>query len=122
MTRTAPIPARQTRMEMQKPVLYHAVTRADWDAQFDGTRYDTPDRQRTGFIHLSFAHQVEPTLERFFSGVADVLVVEIDPDLLTDLRCEDLYGHGTFPHHYGPIPAAAIIRIEPRDSRNPHGN
>jgi glutathione S-transferase len=106
-------------MEMQKPLLYHAVTRSDWDAHFDGARYDTRDRPRTGFIHLSFAHQLEATLERFFSAAADVLVVTVDPDRLTDLRCEDLYGHGTFPHHYGPIPAAAIIQVEPR---NPHGN
>jgi glutathione S-transferase len=122
LTQTTPIPARQTRMDIQKAILYHAVTRSDWDAHFDGTRYDTPDRQRTGFIHLSFAHQVEATLERFFSDVPNVLIVVVDPDLLTDLRCEDLYGHGTFPHLYGPIPVAAIIRIEHAETRNPHGN
>ena len=94
-------------------MLYHLTTTADWarrDAEFFAPR----SLETEGFVHLSGASQVAGTASRFFAGRDDVILLEIDERRLTqELVWEDLYGHGAFPHLYGPIDLAAVVRAEP---------
>jgi len=68
-----------------------------------------------GFIHCSFADQVQGVADRFYCGRHDVLLLVIDPSQLpAEPRVENLDG-GTelFPHLYGPLPVAAVLKVEP---------
>lgn len=105
------------------PPVFHIALPADVAAVgADGT-YATSTRGRSleeeGFIHCSFAHQVEATLATFYADVDDVVVLRIDPTALGDLLVvEDLYGTGEpFPHLYGPLPMSAVIGTEDRRLR-----
>jgi uncharacterized protein (DUF952 family) len=64
------------------------------------------------FIHCSYAHQLAQVAERHFRGRTDLVVLEIDP---TALSCtvidENLEGGAElFPHIYGRLPMAAVVR------------
>lgn len=65
-----------------------------------------------GFVHCSFAHQLESVAARHFRDFPDPEVLEIDVSAVAELlRVEDSYGLGeAFPHLYGEIPPHAVRR------------
>lgn len=85
--------------------------------------YRAESLERERFIHLSRAHQVLPTAGAYFAGVPDVVVLVIDPTLLTaalvyeppaplpsDTPKADEPGE-LYPHCYGPLNASAIVDV-----------
>ena len=69
---------------------------------------------RDGFIHFSTAAQVVETAAKHFAGQADLLLVHIDGGKLGDrLKWEPSRGGALFPHLYGDLDLAAVIRVEP---------
>lgn len=92
--------------------IYHITPRADWErAQPDGA-YRAASLQTEGFIHCSTGAQVMATANRYYTGQPDLLLLEIDP-LRTgaELRYEGLPGGEQFPHLYGALPLAAVMRV-----------
>ncbi len=73
------------------------------------------DTRTQGFIHCSFAEQVDRILEEHYRDVDDVLVLTIDTELLdAEVKVEDLHNSGeAFPHIYGPIPINAVTSVNP---------
>ena len=67
-----------------------------------------------GFIHCSYAEQVEATIDRFYADLPDLVVVTLDPDLLDAEVKEEATPDGTlFPHVYGPLTARRGGRRHP---------
>src|SRR5436190_12184261 len=66
-----------------------------------------------GFIHCSYAHQVDGVLHRIFRGRTGLVILDIDPGRLScRLVDENLEGGAElFPHIYGHLPMSAVIRI-----------
>ncbi|MGN6242775.1 MAG: DUF952 domain-containing protein [Motilibacteraceae bacterium] len=100
--------------------VYHVALVADWLAAVAVGEYRTSTLGRTldeeGFIHCSFAQQVGPTLQRFYDGVSEPLVLlTIDVDRLgVPLVEEEAPGTGeVFPHAYGGIPVSAVTTAVP---------
>jgi uncharacterized protein (DUF952 family) len=101
--------------------LYHLAIRAEWERARDArVPYDRSTRGRSledeGFVHCSFAHQVEGVAERFYADCADVVVLVIDPALVAAvIRVENTEGgEELFPHIYGPIPIDAVVEVRAR--------
>jgi uncharacterized protein (DUF952 family)/uncharacterized glyoxalase superfamily protein PhnB len=100
--------------------LFHIARRRDWDgAQRDGA-YRTSTLGRTleqqGYIHLSFAGQVQHVADAFYAGVGDELVLlSIDPAKLpAPVRIEPAEATDErFPHLYGELPVDAVRRVIP---------
>jgi len=97
--------------------LYHLALAQDWE-RGAGAAYDVSTIGRSladeGFVHCSFAHQVQPTADRFYRGRGDVLLLEIDPAALTSpVKVEDPGGGEPFPHVYGPVNRDAVVRVVP---------
>lgn len=83
---------------------------AEETGSFAGAPVDLTD----GFIHLSTAAQVAETVARHFVGQADLFLVTVDEAALGEaLRYEPSRGGALFPHLYGPLPFAAVRRVEP---------
>ncbi len=100
--------------------LFHIATVSDWDAAQASGRYTTSTRGRTlaeeGFIHASRADQWQGVHDRFYADVNEPLVLlVIDPDLLSaPVVDEQVPGSAeTFPHVYGAIETAAVVRVLP---------
>lgn len=101
-------------------LIYHLALRDEWASAVEsGADYRRSTLGRSldeeGFIHCSFRDQVAPTADLLFRGRDDVLLLSIDPGRVPGpVRVESLDGGGTaFPHIYGPLPLAAVVRAEP---------
>jgi uncharacterized protein (DUF952 family) len=91
--------------------LYHLIAEADWLQAADP--YAPPSLQQEGFIHCSSAEQVNGTLQRFFSGRRDMLLLKIDPAALpVAARWEEGEPGVLFPHLYAALPLTAVERVE----------
>jgi uncharacterized protein (DUF952 family) len=99
-------------------VMLHIATAADWaEAQASGA-YTTSTvgvtLEQEGFIHTSRGDQWEGVRKRYYADIAEPLVVlVIDPALLTSPWREDPVGDDTYPHVYGPINPDAVIAAIP---------
>lgn len=101
------------------PDLFHAAEPEHW-ARAERTGEYTRSTlgmglEQVGFVHCSFAGQLQPVLDAIFSSAPEVLLLRIDPAALTaPVRVEDLDGLGeAYPHVYGPIPVAAVREVRP---------
>ena len=54
--------------------IYHIVLPDSWAAQSNADTYRHESLEAEGFIHLSYAHQIEGVLERYYIGVEKVLI------------------------------------------------
>ena len=95
--------------------VYKIVDETDWrEAQRTGTYRGSPDDLRDGFIHLSFAEQIESTAARHFRNRAGLLLVAFRAeDLGTDLRSEPSRGGALFPHLYAQLPVTKALWERP---------
>ena len=93
--------------------LYH-ITSLDEARAAAGSGTYTPEAfGRDGFVHCSYRHQVVATANRIFAGRADLVLLEIDRARLTCPVVEENLEGGAelFPHVYGPLPMAAVVRV-----------
>ena len=96
---------------------YKILTAGQWAAwqaagRFTGAPIDIED----GYIHLSAADQVAETAEKHFSGLQELVLVEVDLTKLRDeVRWEPSRGGQLFPHVYGTIPLTAVTKASPID-------
>jgi uncharacterized protein (DUF952 family) len=94
-------------------IIFHIVDRAAWI----GTDYAPPSLTDEGFVHFSFADQVEPSANRYYRDREGLCVVEVDSASIPgELRIEN-----GFPHVYGPIPIASTRTIHEL-TRAPNGD
>lgn len=90
--------------------IYKILPRAEWAqaeaaGRFEGSAVDHAD----GYIHFSTARQAGETARRYFAGIADLVVLEVEGEDLGDaLRWEPSRGGDLFPHLYGALPASLV--------------
>lgn len=94
--------------------VYKIVSRDDWTAAqdrgvFEGAEIDLRD----GYIHLSTAEQAPETLRLHFKGRDDLMILQLDSTQLgAELRWEEARGGQLFPHLYGPLDPAKVLKCE----------
>ncbi len=95
--------------------IYHIVLPDSWATQFNAETYRHESLDTEGFIHLSYAHQIEGVLQRYYKGVEKVLILKINSNLLTaQLIIEASAAGELYPHLYGVLNKMAIESIEER--------
>ena len=95
--------------------IYKICTAAEWaEAERAGVyRGSAVDRQ-DGFIHFSTAEQAAETAAKWFAGQRDLALVAVDANALGDkLKWEPSRGGALFPHLYGKLTLAAVLRVDP---------
>lgn len=94
----------------------HITTASEWAAARATGALAPSSLQDEGFVHCSTPTQVVHVADWFYRDVPDLVLCCIDPNRLTSpLRWEpsaDVLA-GDFPHVYGPIPVAAVVRTFP---------
>ena len=97
---------------MPEPI-FHITTAGEWDAALADGAYTAPSLAEEGFIHASTAIQVPATAGRYYTEVADLVLLVIDPDAVTaEIRWEESRGEA-FPHIYGTLDLGAVRRVVP---------
>jgi uncharacterized protein (DUF952 family) len=97
-------------------VLVHLCSNDDWRLAQERGEHCPESLDANGFVHLSTPEQVHLPANRLYAGRTDLVLLRIDPALLTsEVKWEP--GVATdpesmvFPHLYGPLPAPAVISI-----------
>ena len=93
---------------------YKIFTASEWSQfQTDGVFTGAPVDLADGYIHMSTAEQLNETLARHFAGQSGLVVATIDLTQLGDaLKWEVSRGGALFPHYYGALPMAAVVKTE----------
>jgi uncharacterized protein (DUF952 family) len=99
--------------------VFHLTTPDAWSRAQEDRVWTVSTRGRTlaeeGYVHCSFAEQVEGVRARFFADLDDLVLLEIETDRLTSpWRTEQLEGvDQAYPHVYGPIDLEAVVGVRP---------
>jgi uncharacterized protein (DUF952 family) len=97
-------------------LIYHITTTQAWQAAQVSGAYRADSLDREGFIHASLPDQVRATANRYYHGLTDLVLLEIDETLVKpEIRFEKAAIGETFPHIYGPLNLDAVIRVLPFD-------
>ena len=96
-------------------IIYHIVTPEVWEQYKGENQYEAESLQSENFIHCSYRNQLEDVLERYYKNESKVLILHINPHLLTaKLITERSTGGEVYPHIYGAINRPAIVGVEER--------
>ncbi|MCP4515311.1 MAG: DUF952 domain-containing protein [Delftia sp.] len=92
--------------------IYHLCRRVAWEAVGrDGLYHGPLGRDGENFLHFSTRAQVEESAARHCAGLRDLMLLEVAvAPLGAALRWESSRGGALFPHLYGPLPLAAVVR------------
>jgi len=95
-------------------LIFKIVPRAEWEAEsgdYHGSAHDKAD----GFLHFSTASQLPETLQRYYAGQDDLMLVAVDPKALGPaLKWEYSASRGKdFPHLYAALSCDAIKWTRP---------
>ena len=93
--------------------IFHIVPTETWREALEFGIYHADSLEKEGFIHCCTKEQISEVKEMWFAGRSDLLLLEIDPQLLTvELKYEDSHHNGElFPHLYGPLNLDAVSRV-----------
>lgn len=102
-------------------MIFHITSRKDWEAAQAKGEYIAESLKTEGFIHCSTISQVVPVAGLYYKGQNGLILLMIEPALLSsDLKWEAPSG-GTpppgvpagdpFPHIYGPINLDAVVKV-----------
>ena len=90
--------------------LFHLVTPEVFAGFRDSPVYFPPQFAEEGFIHCCFEHQIPDIVDRYFSDIPDILVLQIDTTLLAPpVKMEMAPVGEEYPHIYGKINSDAIV-------------
>jgi uncharacterized protein (DUF952 family) len=102
-------------------MIFHITTRTAWTEAQGRGEYTAPSLSIEGFIHCSTLSQVLPVAENFYKGQKGLVLLVIDPTLLSstlrwELPSERILPSGvpegeTFPHVYGPVNLNAVVNV-----------
>ena len=95
-------------------LIYKIVPEDLWhQAELTGSFAGSSTDQADGFIHLSTTAQVRGTAARYYAGQNGLLLVGVDPKLVSaDLRYEPSSGGALFPHLYAPLKLDAVVSVK----------
>jgi uncharacterized protein (DUF952 family) len=96
-------------------IIYHSTTPAEWAKYENNDYYEAESLHSEGFIHASFAEQLDQTLRLYFKDVEKVLILKIDEmNLDAEIRVEKSRDGEFFPHIYGRVNKSAVVNVEER--------
>ena len=93
--------------------ILHITTRLDWEKALKSGAYSTPSLVSQGFIHCSYAHQVERVANKYYFGQAGLVILVINPkSLASPLKVEKAVDvEDDYPHIYGPVNLDAVVKV-----------
>lgn len=93
--------------------ILHLISEQDWETARSAGQWRPPSLDQEGFIHgSSNLDQVLRVAHRLYAGRADMLVLEVETERLTQpLVVEPSRSGELYPHIYGPLDNSAVQRV-----------
>ena len=97
------------------PLIFKIVDHTEWlrfeqSGVFEGSAVDRAD----GYIHFSYADQVQETAAKYFRGHSRLVVFACDSTTLgPDLKDEVSRGGALFPHLFAPLRLNSVLWKRP---------
>jgi uncharacterized protein (DUF952 family) len=100
---------------MTDSLIYHVCKTAEWRAaQATGAYPGSSQDKADGFIHFSNGVQVRESVAKHRAGQDGLTILEVAAERLGPaLKWEPSRGGQLFPHLYGALPVAAVVRSAP---------
>jgi uncharacterized protein (DUF952 family) len=102
-------------------MIFHITSRTDWETAQTKGEYIADSLRLEGFIHCSTLAQILPVAEKFYKGQSGLVLLMIEPTLLSSTLKWEAPSGGTpppgvpagdkFPHIYGPINLDAVVNV-----------
>jgi uncharacterized protein (DUF952 family) len=108
------------RKTMSKKMIIATMTKSEWEAAQKSGSYAPAALATIGFIHCSFAEQMEKVANAKLQGQNDLVLLVVDPDKLkSEVRYEKstTWTTESFPHIYGPLNTDAVVKEYPFQPR-----
>ena len=94
--------------------IFHIVMPDVW-AEFESDLYRAASLETEGFVHCSFAEQLDAVIKRYYADAREIVVLEIESDrLMSRVLNEPSTNNEIYPHIYGPINRDAIVAAHKR--------
>jgi uncharacterized protein (DUF952 family) len=93
-------------------MIYHVVTKINWEAALTNGFYEADSFNKEGFIHASKENQVQGVLNRYYKNQTNLLLLHIDETKLTAPLKYELAPstNEEFPHIYGQLNLEAVVK------------
>ncbi len=93
--------------------IYHITPKEYFKDQIKNKEYFSLSFDQEKFIHLSKKEQVSGTLQRYYNGKENLVLLHLDAHKMGKLLIEEPSTTGEmFPHLYGPILPEYILKIQ----------
>lgn len=94
-------------------IIYHIAEHEGEQLVSTGADYHCSSLETEGYIHCCLPAQLPGVIERYYRGVPDLFLLEIDSEkLISSLVFENTVGgEEQFPHVYGVINRAAVVDV-----------
>ncbi len=88
------------------------LTADDWSNAKSGAPVEAPVDRADGYVHFSTVSQVQATLDKWFQGATDTVLIAFDAnDFKSTLKWEPARGNELFPHVYGRVDASQAKQV-----------
>ena len=94
-------------------MIYHIVTKNNWETALAKGFYEADSLVKEGFIHASKENQVQGVLQRYYKNQTNLLLLHIDETkLIASLKYELAPSiNEEFPHIYGQLNLNAVVKV-----------
>ena len=97
---------------MRTSVIFKILTADAWAAARSGADIAAPVDLADGYVHFSTAGQVQDTLDKWFEGADDLMLIAFSSRSFGDaLKWEPSRGGDLFPHVYGSVRADQALHV-----------
>jgi uncharacterized protein (DUF952 family) len=108
-------------------LIFHIVTRAEWQVAVERGLYEPSSLMTEGFIHCSTLDQVVDTANRFFRGGQELMLLSINAERVTapvrferPIDASDALRDVLFPHIYGALNLNAVTQTVDFEADDKH--
>jgi len=99
-------------------MIYHIISKKDWNNAQAQDFYAPPSLEKEGFIHNSTQPQIKGVVERYYKDQHDLLLLHIDESKLTAPLKYELAPsvNEEFPHVFGKLNIDAVVNVTAYDN------
>jgi uncharacterized protein (DUF952 family) len=92
--------------------IFHITSPSDAEQLLEAGRLSPDSLEAEGFVHCSTAAQVVGSTARHFGADANLVLIELDPQLVEhEISWPEVYPGQRYPHVHGPLSASSVVAV-----------